>query len=146
MVIVDANVLLYAVNERAPHHREAKEWVDGALSGDEPVGFAWVVLLAFVRLATLPAAFPIPLSVDVACDLVGDWLAAPASTVVHPTPRHAGLLGDLLKDSGTAGNLVTDAHVAALAIEHGARLCTFDRDFARFAGVRSFTPADLASR
>ena len=141
MVIVDANVLLYAVNEASPHHRVAKEWVDGALGGDEPVGFSWVVLLAFLRLATLPAVFPKPLGVDMALELVDDWLAAPAATVVHPTPRHARVLGGLLEASGTAGNLVTDAHLATLAIEHGARLCTFDRDFARFRGLRSFVPA-----
>jgi toxin-antitoxin system PIN domain toxin len=141
MVIVDANVLLYAVNEASPHHRVARGWIDQALSGDEPVGFAWVVLLAFLRLATLPTVFPNPLSVDVAYDLVDEWLAATAATIVHPTPRHAGLLGDLLKGAGTAGNLVMDAHLAALAIEHGARLCTFDRDFARFPGLQTFAPA-----
>jgi toxin-antitoxin system PIN domain toxin len=141
MVIVDANVLLYAVNEASPHHRVARGWIDQALSGDEPVGFAWVVLLAFLRLATLPTVFPNPLSVDVAYDLVDEWLAATAATIVHPTPRHAGLLGDLLKGAGTAGNLVMDANLAALAIEHGARLCTLDRDFARFPGLQTFAPA-----
>jgi toxin-antitoxin system PIN domain toxin len=141
VVIVDANVLLYAVNERAPHHEAATRWIEEALSGNEPVGFAWVVLLAFLRLTTLPAVFPSPLGVEVACEVVDGWLAAPAGTVVHPTRRHAGLLAELLKDAGTAGNLVTDTHLAALAIEHEARLCTFDRDFARFAGLRSFAPA-----
>ena len=141
MVIVDANVLLYAVNETSPHHRAAREWIDDALAGDEPVGLAWVVLLAFLRLATLPAVFPRPLAVDVAFELVDDWLSARTATVVHPTPRHARVLRGLLAASGTAGNLVTDAHLATLALEHGARLCTFDRDFARFPGLRSFVPA-----
>lgn len=141
MVIVDTNVLLSAVNEQAPHHRAAAEWMEDALIGDEPVGFAWVVLLAFLRLTTLRAVFPNPLGIDVALDLVGDWVATPAAMLVHPTPRHTRLLGDLLRRSGTAGNLVTDAHLAALAIDHGARLCTFDRDFARFTGLRAFAPA-----
>jgi len=141
VVIVDANVLLYAVNGSSPRNRAAKAWIDEALAGDEPVGFAWVVLLAFVRLATLPAVFPKPLGVDIALALVDDWLLARASVIVHPTPRHAGVLGGILTASGTAGNLVTDAHLAALALEHGARLCTFDRDFARFPGLRSFAPA-----
>jgi uncharacterized protein len=141
MVIVDANVLLYAVNGVSPHHRVAKGWVEGALGGDEPVGFAWVVLLAFLRLVTLPAVFPKPLDVDVALEVVEAWLSARAATVVQPTARHAVVLGGFLRASGTAGNLVTDAHLATLAVEYGARLCTFDRDFARFAGVRSFAPA-----
>jgi toxin-antitoxin system PIN domain toxin len=141
MVIVDANVLLYAVNGASPHHRVAKGWVEGALGGDEPVGFAWVVLLAFLRLVTLPAVFPKPLDVDVALEVVEAWLSARAATVVQPTARHAAVLGGFLRASGTAGNLVTDAHLATLAVEYGARLCTFDRGFARFAGVRSFAPA-----
>jgi hypothetical protein len=141
MVIVDANVLLYAVNAASPHHRTAKGWIEGALAGDEPVGFAWVVLLAFLRLVTLRAVFPKPLDVDMALEVVEAWLSARAATVVQPTARHASVLGGFLTASGTAGNLVTDAHLAALAVEHGARLCTFDRDFARFAGVRSFAPA-----
>jgi len=141
MVIVDANVLLYAVNAASPHHRTAKGWVEESLGGDEPVGFAWVVLLAFVRLVTLPAVFPKPLDVDMALEVVEAWLSARAATIVQPTARHASVLGGFLRASGTAGNLVTDAHLATLAVEYGARLCTFDRDFARFAGVRSFAPA-----
>jgi toxin-antitoxin system PIN domain toxin len=140
-VIVDAHVLLYAVNEASPHHRAAKKWIDVALGGDEPVGLAWVVLLAFLRLVPLPAVFPEPLDVDVALEVVEAWLSARAATVVQPTARHAAVLGGFLRGSGTAGNLVMDAHLAALAIEHGARLCTLDRDFARFPGLQSFAPA-----
>src|SRR4030081_850681 len=99
MVIVDANVLLYAINEASPHHRAAREWMDSALGADEPVGFAWVVLLAFLRLATLPAVFPNPLGLPTALELVDDWLAARAATVVHPTPRHARVLGGFLEAS-----------------------------------------------
>lgn len=141
MVVVDASVLLYAVNESAPRHGPAKRWVEGALSGDEPVGLAWVVLLAFLRIATRPALFPEPLSVDEAMGVVDDWLGASPSTVVHPTARHAAVLRGLLTHAGTAGNLTSDAHLAALAVEHGARVCTFDRDFGRFEGVRWFSPS-----
>jgi uncharacterized protein len=140
VVLVDANVLLYAVNDSMPQHAHAKRWIEHALNGNEAVGFAWLVLLAFVRLATLPVLFPMPLEADTALDLVDDWLGARPAVVVHPTARHAPVLRRLLSDSGTAGNLVSDAHLAALCIEHNARICTFDRDFNRFPGVRAFAP------
>jgi uncharacterized protein len=133
-------VLIYAISERLPHHESAKAWLEDALSESEPVAFAWIVLLAFVRIVTRPGLFPRPLESATALDLVDDWLASPASVVLQPTSRHTDILRGLLRDSGTAGNLVSDAHLAALAVEHGARVCTFYRDFARFAGVRSFTP------
>lgn len=140
MVIVDANVLLYAVNESMPLHAPAKRWLEDALSGEEPVGFAWAVLLAFLRVATLPALSPDPLTGEDACALVEDWLGADPATVAAPTSRHLAVLRGFLVESGTAGNLTTDAHLAALAVEHGARICSFDRDFARFRGVLSFAP------
>ena len=141
MVLVDANVLLYAVNEDMPQHARARRWIETALNGEEAVGFAWVVLLAFLRIATLPALAPQPLSTGLALDLVDAWLSAPAAIVVHPTTRHASVLRGLLVEAGTGGNLVSDAHLASLAVEHGARLCSFDRDFARFPGVPVFAPA-----
>ena len=122
MRIVDANVLLYAVNETSPHHARARSWLDGALAGREPVGFAWTVLLAFLRLATHPAVFPRPLTVNEATEVVRAWLAQPPAVVVEPTPRHADLLAGLLAEAGTAANLVGDAHLAALALEHDAVL------------------------
>lgn len=139
-MIVDANVLLSATNRDMPQHGAAKSWVEAALNGDEPVGFAWVVLLAFLRLSTLHALSPKPLGTTEACGLVESWLAASPTVVVTPTSRHAAVLRGLLVETGTAGNLVTDAHLAALAVEHGARICSFDRDFARFPGVSSFAP------
>jgi len=139
--IVDANVLLYAVNEAAPHHARARAWLDGALAGREPVGFDWTVLLAFLRLATHPAVFARPLSADEAADVVRAWLAQPPAVIVGPTPRHADLLAGLLAEAGTAANLVNDAHLAALALEHDAVLVSFDADFGRFAGLRRETPA-----
>ncbi|MFH0751690.1 MAG: type II toxin-antitoxin system VapC family toxin [Chloroflexota bacterium] len=140
MRIVDANVLLYAVNVAAPRHAQARSWLDGALAGREPIGFAWTVLLAFLRLATHPAVFPRPLTASEATDVVRAWLAQPPATVVEPTPRHADLLAGLLAEAGTAANLVGDAHLAALAIEHGAVLVSYDADFGRFAGLRREVP------
>jgi uncharacterized protein len=141
VVLVDANVLLYGVNRNAPQHERAKRWIEETLSGSESVGFAWMVLLAFVRIATLPALHPHPLSCAQAFDVLDGWLEAGPATMVQPTSRHAGVLRGLLEESGSAGNLVSDAHLAALALEHGARLCTFDRDFARFPGLKAFAPA-----
>ena len=137
MVIVDANVLLYATNESMPQHPGARRWIEAALSGVEAVGFAWIVLLAFLRLSTLPALFPRPLQASTALDVVDNWLSAAPALAVHPTLRHAVVLRGLLTESGTAGNLVTDAHVAALCLEHGASICTYDRDFNRFPRTSS---------
>ena len=140
MVIVDANVLLYAVNADMPQHARARRWIEEALNGQESVGFAWVVLLAFVRIATLPALCPTPLVTAEALDLVDAWLDAPAAVVVQPTARHAGVLRGLLMEAGTGGNLVADAHLASLAIEHGSRICRFDRDFACVPGAKVVLP------
>ena len=141
MKIVDANVLIYAVNTDARHHRAAKKWLDDALSGGAPVGFCWPVLLAFLRITTKTGLFPHPLSAETAQRIVRDWLDQPAARVVAPTERHRDLLGQHLTEAGSAGNLVNDAHLAALAIEHRAEVITFDRDFARFAGLRWSVPS-----
>ena len=140
MELVDANVLLYAVNEDAPNHAAARRWLDGALGGQETVAFAWIVLLAFLRLSTRASLFPQPLTPADATGIVERWLDQPPAVVLHPTERHLGLLRGLLTDSGTAANLVNDAHLAALALEHGARIVSFDADFARFEGVRAHRP------
>ena len=142
MKLVDANLLLYAVDESSPHHRPAKPWLEGVLSGSETVAFAWAVLLAFIRLATNPRVFAAPLTLEEALDLVDSWVAQPPATVVHPTDRHSALLRELLAPLGTAANLTADAHLAALSIEHGAELCSADRDFGRFARVHWANPLD----
>lgn len=141
MKLPDVNVLLYAVDESSHHHAGARDWLEAALSGTETVAFCWTVLLAFVRLSTRPVVFEQPLTAGEALDLVDGWLAQPPATVVHPTTRHAAILRDLLAPLGTAGNLTTDAHLAALAIEHGAELCSYDGDFERFPGARWTRPA-----
>jgi hypothetical protein len=140
MIVVDLNLLLYATNRDAPHHDEARTWWDGALSGDETVGLPWVVVLGFVRLVTHRTIVPRPLRPEQAFAIVDDWLAQPPVRMVEPTDRHWGILKGLLADFGTAANLTTDAHLAALAIEHGATLCTTDRDFSRFPGLTTRNP------
>lgn len=141
MKLVDANVLLYAINEDAPHHKTAREWLDGALGGREVVGFAWVVLLAFLRLSTRPGLFSRPLTIDEAIDVAEGWLDRPTAVTVSATARHLDLLHGLLMSVGSAGNLVNDAHLATLAIEHGGEVVSFDGDFTRFPGVPWRAPA-----
>jgi toxin-antitoxin system PIN domain toxin len=138
--LVDANLLLYAVDEASPHHAVAKPWLERQLSGAETFAFAWAVLLAFVRLATNPRVFADPLTIEEALDLVDSWFEQSSVTVVHPTDRHSSLLRELLAPLGTAGNLTSDAHLAALSIEHGAELCSVDSDFDRFPRVRWTNP------
>lgn len=140
MKLVDANVLLYSVNEDAPHHAAARDWLDEVLSGQEGVGFAWVVLLAFLRLGTRRGLFDRPLALAEAARIVELWLAQPPAVSVHPTERHLTLLHGLLDPHGTAANLVSDAHLAALALEHGAQVVSFDADFGRFEGVSWHRP------
>lgn len=135
MKLVDTNVLVYAVDSSAVHHRVAKHWLDGALSGSAPVGLAWLALIGFVRLVTHPSVTAHPLDTGSAMDVVDAWLGARSAHVLQPGPRHAGLLRELLAD-GSGGNLTNDAHLAALAIEHRASVVSFDSDFGRFHGVR----------
>jgi uncharacterized protein len=136
----DLNLFLYAADEASPRHKPARAWVEATLSGSETVALAWTVLLGFVRLSTQPALFKRPLEVEEALDLLDGWLDQPCVTVVHPTDRHSAVLRELLVALGSAGNLTTDAHLAALAIEHGALLCSCDTDFARFSGLRWTDP------
>jgi toxin-antitoxin system PIN domain toxin len=136
----DANLLLYALDESSSYHTRARSWLEALLSGTEPVGFAWSVLLAFVRLSTRPQIFTFPLAPAEAFDVVEGWLAQPCALVLHPTERHLALLRGLVEPLGTAGNITSDAHLAALAIEHGAEVCSADTDFGRFRGLRLSNP------
>lgn len=140
MKLPDVNVLLYALDEASPHHVRARGWLEQALSGTEPVGFAWAVLLAFVRLSTRAQIFADPLDPGEAFDIVEGWLAQPSALVLHPTERHLAIFRGLVEPLGTAGNITGDAHLAALAIEHGGEVCSADTDFARFRGLRWANP------
>jgi uncharacterized protein len=140
--VVDANVLLYAVNSDAAQHEDARRWVEAALNGEEAIGFSWTVLLAFVRLSTRRGLFARPLEVTEAIEMTDAWLSQPPAVIVQPTARHSAILRGLLDSSGSGGNLVNDAHLAALAVEHGAEIVSYDTDFERFAGVRCRTPTE----
>lgn len=140
MKLVDANVLLYAVNRDSPRHELARSWLDRSLSGRATVGLAWIALLAFVRLSTRSGIFPRPLTVSGAFDRVDAWLSAGSAVLLDPGPDHSAVMRRLLDPLGAGGNLLSDAHLAALAIEHRCTVVTFDRDFARFDGVQSEEP------
>ena len=136
MQLPDVNVLVSAVHRQALHHEQARTWLQAAFNGPQPVGLAWVALIGFIRVSTRRGIFAQPLVVETALGIVDQWLSHPSAVVLAPGPRHAPLLSSLLLGAGAAGNLTTDAHLAAIAIEHGAVLASFDRDFHRFAGLR----------
>lgn len=141
MILPDANTLLYAVNSSSDHHGAALTALRQSFEDSRGVALAWMALLAFLRLSTRSGIFPRPLSVDDALRVVEHWIGHPRAQVIHPGEGHVQIVGRLLRAAGTAGNLTTDAHLAALAIEHGATILTFDRDFARFEGVQWTVPA-----
>lgn len=140
MRLLDVNLLIYAVDETSARFDAAHPWVEAAFAGRETIALSWTVLVAFTRLTTNPRVMASPLTSDEALDLIDGWLARPNTVVVHPTDRHASVLRELLAPLGTGGNLVTDAHLAALAIEHGAELNSCDADFSRFSGLRWSDP------
>lgn len=140
MILVDANVLLYAYDAGSVHHDSCRKWVETALSGPEPLRFAWVTLLAFLRLTTHPQVFERPLAMAEAAGQVAGWLDRPCAAILQPSGRHWPIFERLLEEGQVRGPLVMDAHLAALAIEHGAELCTLDRDFRRFDGLRLLDP------
>lgn len=139
-MIVDGNVLLYAADSDSRFWRPANRWLEEALGGVARIGFPWTSLLAFQRLATSPRIFPQPLTPDRAWSYVSDWLGAANSWIPVPGDRHAEILRRLVVDGDLRGNLVTDAHLAALAIEYGVGICSADSDFARFPEVRWVNP------
>ena len=140
MILPDANLLIYAYNEDAPYHSPAARWLEGLLSGSETVCLSWTVLLAFLRLSTMRRLNQNPLSNGEALAIVNSWLQAPPARIVQPTDRHLAVLGELMQPLGVTGDLTSDAHLAALAIEHGATIHSADADFARFAGVSWVNP------
>jgi len=140
MKLVDVNVLLYVVNRKAPLHGIVRSWWEAALSDEEPVALAWIVLLGFLRLATNARVFPEPLTPEQAMERVEAWVAHPKTRLVAEMSEHWRILKQLLEETGTAGNLTTDAHLAALAISHGATLVSCDADFGRFRHLRWENP------
>jgi toxin-antitoxin system PIN domain toxin len=139
-MIVDANILLYAVDAVSVHHQRARSWLTEQLLGTRRVGLPWESLVAFVRISTHPRASDRPLSPTEAWRFVEEWLAVPVVWVPTPTEEHGQVLGQLIAKYGLAGNLVSDAHLAALAIEHGLEIWSADTDFARFTEVRWRNP------
>lgn len=142
MILVDVNLLLYAYNPSAENHRKARLWLEEALSGQEPLAFSWLVILAFLRLITNRRIFPEPLSQAEAVLIVSKWLQRSQAVVVNPGENHWKILQQTMSAGKAAGPLVTDAHLAALAIEHGATLYTTDRDFTRFPKLKFQNPLE----
>ncbi len=140
MILVDANLLIYAYNSSTELHEPARSWLEGTLSGHVPVRLAWSTVHAFLRLTTHPAVFPQPLDMSDAVAIVESWLAQPVVGIVEPGSAYGSILRDLLRHAQVRGALVMDAHLAALAIEHGATLHTTDRDFRRFEGLQVTNP------
>lgn len=142
MILVDANLLIYAHASSFPQHDRARTWLDEQLSRGGPIGLPWASLLAFVRVVTNPRVFERPEPIATAWRQVTAWLDADGAWIPQPTERHRDVLGSLLGTTGVQGNLVPDAHAAALAIEHGLLLCSTDGDFARFPDLRWQNPLE----
>lgn len=140
MKVVDLNILLHAVNASSPRHERIRSWWEDALSGDEPVGLAWIVLLGFLRISTQANVFPKAMTPEEAANRIEAWLQRPNVKLVGEGEDHWPRLRTLIFKTGTAGNLTTDAHLAAVAMRHGATLVSCDNDFARFAGLRWENP------
>jgi toxin-antitoxin system PIN domain toxin len=140
LILIDANLLLYAYHRGAAQHAAAKRWLEGVLARTYPVGLSWSTILAFLRIGTNPRAFERPYSVDDAAEIVSSWLAHPAVAIVQPGERYWEILRELLIDARAEAALVADAALAALAIEHGATLCSTDRDFRRFRTLKLENP------
>ncbi len=136
MRIADVNVLLHAQDEASAQHSKARAWLEDSLSGSESLGLAWTTLVGFLRISTRRAVYQQPLLPSEAMDLIEDWLDHPGTVIAEPGPGHRRILRELVESAGTAGNLTTDAHIAAIAIENGATLASFDADFHRFKPLR----------
>lgn len=132
MILPDLNILLYAYDADTPFHQAAKLWLEESLSGSETVALSWHTIVGFLRIGTNPRVFKVPLTIAEAIEIVEEWLACPSVKIALPTMRHWEILQDMLITGQAAGNLISDAHLAALAIEKGAVLVTTDKDFARF--------------
>ena len=144
MKIVDTNLLVYAYVPALAHHAAARRWLEQTLTEDEAVGLAWASVLGFVRIVTNPRVFRVPLPLERAVTVVDEWLQQQSVELVLPTPRHWTALREMLVSGQAGGPLASDAHLAALAREHGAVIYTTDRDFVRFPGVRVVNPLTVS--
>lgn len=142
MILVDANILLYAYNSAASQHHVCRKWLEKSLSDQAGIAFSWPIILGFLRLSTDARVFRIPRSWDEAEAIVSSWLEYPGVYVLQPGAEHWAILRTVIRDGQVRGPMIMDAHLAALAIEHGAALCTNDRDFTRFTGLRLFNPLE----
>ena len=140
MILVDANLLIYAIDADSPRHTPARRWLEETLSGTTRVGLAWIVTLAFVRITTRSGIVGNPLSPEQALAYVDSWLQQPFVATVAPGRHHWPIFRNLTLTTGTAGNLTSDAHLAALAIEHGYAVYSSDNDFKRFPGIEHVNP------
>jgi toxin-antitoxin system PIN domain toxin len=143
MIIPDINILVHAYNLDAREHKPSRQWWEGVLRSSRPVGLSWATILGFIRVSTLPRITQHPLRAREATDHVRSWLLAPNIQIVIPGDGHAELVFGMLEELGTAGNLTTDVHLAALAIEYNAEIASTDTDFARFRGLRWFNPTEV---
>ena len=143
MILVDANLLIYAHITSSDHHSEARAWLSTQLDAGSRVGIPWASMLAYLRITTNPRVYARPLTIHAASEDVASWLALPGVWIPEPTDQHASVLLRLLRAGSAHGNLVPDAHLAALALEHGLTLMTADRGFGRFAGLRFENPLDV---
>ncbi len=142
MILLDANLLIYAVNKDAPDHKAARVWLEKVLSGTQAVGLTWGVLLAFLRITTRPGLLDRPLHNEQAIAFVDEWLSLSVVEIVTPGDAHWRIFSGLLQSTGALGNLASDAHLAAMAIENGATICSADYDFKRFPGVKHVNPLE----
>jgi uncharacterized protein len=134
--LVDLNLLLYAYHTAAKEHQAALSWLTKLFAGREPIGLSWATLLGFLRIATAPKILATPYDLGQAAEIVSTWLTRSNVSIVSPTEKHWPVLSGFLPKNRIRGSLIVDAHLAALAIEHGATLCTNDRDFLRFPGLK----------
>ncbi len=140
MILVDANILLYAEDQLSPRHVAARMWWDAQLSGTAPVCLSWTVLNAFIRISTNPRVYEHPLALEQALARVQSWIDQPCVRMIHATERHWLLFQKMLTAGQAIASLVTDAHLAALAVEHDCELMSTDSDFSRFPGLRWRNP------
>jgi uncharacterized protein len=140
MILIDANLLLYAYNRASDQHERARVWLEDALAGTQSVLLPWPVVLAFLRISTSSRVWPKPLTVSEACQIIATLLGFDKVTIPQPGEKHWQILTDLLETCQCRDALIVDAHLAALAIEHGATICTDDRDFSRFPGLKVLYP------